>query len=117
MVEPGAGEPAQRREIDVDVVKVVVTRHQSGQHAGVGRMDIACDQRQPHAGDRVHPEPLEHRNVGVPAAYQDEVLDDGDAALHHLDARVRTRVTGPANASGAGSRLMTRNASLGKSKK
>ena len=117
MVEPSAGESAQGRQIDMGVVEVVVARHQARQHARVGRVDVACDQRQPHAGDRVHPEPPEHRNMGVPAADQDEVFDDWDAALPHLDARVRTRVTGPAKAAGAGSRLMTRNASRGKSKK
>ena len=121
VVEAGAREPGQPREVDVHLVERVVAGHQARQHPRVGRMDVARDQGDAHPGHRAHAEPLEHRDVGVPAPDQHEVLDDGHGGVVHQlglrDALARTRAAAPANTSGSGSRLSTRNASRGKSKK
>ena len=60
----------------------VVAADQPGQHAGIGRLRLAADQRQSHAGLRAHGEPAQHLDMGVAGAQQDEVGRDRRAGLH-----------------------------------
>ena len=120
MEQPRPGEARERPEVDVDVVELVEAGDQAGQHPGVGRMEIARDDRDPHAGNGTHPQPAQHDDVTVAAADEDEILEDGGAgAVRHgvTPARASTRFMAVSNRSGSGSRLVTRNASRGKSKK
>ena len=45
-------------------------------------MEIARDDRDPHAGDRTHPQPAQHDDMAVAAADEDEILEHGRAAGH-----------------------------------
>ena len=125
VVQAGAGEPCQRPQIDVRVVESIVPGNQARQHAGVRRVDVARDHGHTQAGDGVHPEQLQHDRVTVPAADQDEVLQHGRGwAVHRLltwppasDASTSIRSAPAPNRRGSGSRLTTRYASRGKSKK
>ncbi len=88
-IEPGrlvdeqarAGEAAQPLEVDMRVVEAVMPGDQTRQHARVGRVHVAADQRQAHARHGPHAEPLEDGDMAVPAADQHQILDDG-GALH-----------------------------------
>ena len=72
---------AQRCQIDVSFVVCVVSRDEARQHAGVRRMGIRRYERQLHARDRSHAKPFENGDMGVPAANEDDVLDDRYACL------------------------------------
>ena len=77
MVQPGAGKTRQRPQIDMNVVVIVMAGNKARQHARIRRMDIAADEREANAGQRLHAELFENRNVAVTAADQDQVFDDG----------------------------------------
>ena len=49
-------EPGQRPEVDMCIVETVVPGDQAGQHAGIGRVDVAGDNRDPNAQHRAHAE-------------------------------------------------------------
>ena len=66
---------------------------------------------------RPHAEAPEHRDMGVSAAHQDEVLDHGDGLRVHRTTRASTREIARSKRAGSGNRLTIRNASRGKSKK
>ena len=72
----------KRRQVDVRLVERVFAADQAGQHAGVGRLRLAADQRQPNAGFRAHGEPAQHLDVRVAGAQQDEVGGDRHRLLH-----------------------------------
>ena len=83
-------------------------------------MEIARDDGDPYARDRTHPEPAEDDDVAVAPADEDEVLENGGAGTvgHGVTpALASTRFIADSNRSGWGSRLVTRKASRGKSKK
>ena len=80
------------------VVEAVVSRDVAGQHPRVGRMRVAGNQRQAYARHRAHAELLQHRDVAVAAAYQDEVFDGrhGWVCVHRFILDIRgsdTRTT------------------------
>ena len=56
MVQPGLCEAAQLAQIDVAGGVIVAPRKHAGQHAGVGRIGIARDEREPGPCLRPHPE-------------------------------------------------------------
>ena len=89
--KPRACEPAQRHEVDMRVVEAVVARDVAGQHPRVGRMRVAGNQRQTYARHRAHAELLQHRDVAVSSAYQDEVFDDrhGWVGVHRFILDIR----------------------------
>ena len=65
------------------VVEGVVAGDQPGQHARIGRVQVAGDDGDAHAGNRTHAEPAEHDDVAVATPDEDEVLEDGDIGDHH----------------------------------
>ena len=71
------GETRERAQIHVHIVEIVMAGDEAGQHAGIRRMHVAGDEGDAHARHRRHAETLEHGDVGVPAADQHQVLDDG----------------------------------------
>jgi hypothetical protein len=91
VIEPGAGETCQRTEVDMAFVKVVMSGDVAGQHAGVGGMDVPCDQRQAQAGEGAHAKTAQHRDVGVAAADQHQVLRDGRVGLLHQEISLSMR--------------------------
>ena len=58
MKEPRIGKACQGPEIDMGLVKTVMTGNETRQHARIGRVDIAADQGQADARNGFHPEPL-----------------------------------------------------------
>ena len=83
MIEPGIGKPRQRAEIDMRFIVAVVPGNVARQHSRIRRVRIAANQGQPHPGQRVHAEPLEHGDMAVAAANQHQVLDDGRIGFFH----------------------------------
>ena len=75
-IEPRPGHARERPGVDMRLVIAVMAGDQPRQHAGIGRVHLAGDQRQPDAGKLFHGEPAEHLNIGVPRAHQHDVLDD-----------------------------------------
>ena len=50
---------------------------------GIGRLDIAGDEADAHTRHRPHAKALQHMDMGMPAADQDEILVDRLTLLHH----------------------------------
>ena len=48
----------------------------TGQHAGIGRMQVACDQGEAQAGQRVHGKIFQHGQMAVAATDENKVFDD-----------------------------------------
>jgi len=59
------------------VVETVMAGDKPREHSRIGRMHVAADHGEPHAGKRLHAEALEHAHMAVTAAEQHEVLEDG----------------------------------------
>jgi len=83
VVEPGACEACQRPQIDVTGVVVVMPGDVAWQHAGVGGVDVAGDEREPQPGFGLHAEAAQHGHVGVAAADQHDILDHGNSGALH----------------------------------
>ena len=77
MQQSRAGKACQRSQVNVGLIGRIEARDEPRQHARIRRLDIARDQGQPDAWDRPHAEALEHVHVGMPAADQHDILDDG----------------------------------------
>ena len=80
--QPRAGKPREPTEIDMAFGKSVMPRDIARQHAGIGRLDVAADQGDPHTGHRPHAKALQHMDMGMAAAAQYEVLSDRNLLLH-----------------------------------
>src|SRR6516162_7491543 len=80
--QPRPGKAREPAEIDVALLKGVMPGDTARQHARIGRLDVAADQRDPHARHRPHAKGLQHMDMGMPAADEDEVLSDRNALLH-----------------------------------
>ncbi len=76
LIEAGTGEPRQRAGIDMSVVEAVGPGDQAGQHAGIGRMDLAGDEGETDAGHWFHAEASQHLHMGVSGPDQYHILDD-----------------------------------------
>ena len=83
LIQPRPGEPGQGLEVHVGVVEPVMAGDIARQHARIGGVDVARDQRQPDAGEGLHPEPFEDGHMAVPSPDQDQVLDDGSVPVLH----------------------------------
>ena len=70
-----AGPRRHARKVDVAFVEGIVAGDEARDHAGVGGLDVAPDQRQADAGHRLHAEALQHMDVGMAAADQHEILE------------------------------------------
>src|SRR6266446_9199126 len=68
-----AGKPA---EIDVAFLKGVMPGNVTRQHARIGRLDVAGDEGYADAGDWLHAKALQHMDMRMPAADENEVLSD-----------------------------------------
>ena len=66
----------QRAQIDVHIVMAVVACNVAGQHARVGRVAVAADQRQAHTRHGLHAPHLEHDSMAVAAADQHNIAQD-----------------------------------------
>ena len=82
--QPRAGKAREPAEIDVAFLKGVMPGDIAGQHARIGRLDIAADQRDPHPRHRPHAKALQHMDMGMAAADENEILSDRNALLHRL---------------------------------
>jgi hypothetical protein len=82
MDQPRAGETRQAQQIDMAFGERIMPGDIAGQHPRIGGLDIAGDEGEAHAGDRPHPEPLQHMDMGMPAADEHEVPVDRNARLH-----------------------------------
>ena len=80
----GPGEASQYLQVDVGIVVGVVARDDAGQHARIGCLDVAGDQRDADPGNRRHAESPQHGHVAVTAAEQHQVFHDRDARKHGL---------------------------------
>jgi len=79
---PGkAGEPAG---IDMALLKGVMPGDVAWQHARIGRLDVAADQGDADTGHRPHAKSLQHADMGLAAADEDEILSDRNPLLHRL---------------------------------
>jgi len=88
MNQPRAGPGGQPGEIDVAFVERVAAGDEARDHAGVGRLDVPPDQREPHARHRLHAEAFQHMDVAMAAANQHEVLEKGRSL--HPDPYIRS---------------------------
>jgi hypothetical protein len=90
MDQPRAGRTDKTGEVDVAFGARVHPGDETGQHARIRRLEVARDERQPNARHRLEPKALEHIDMRVPAADEDEFL------RHHasppcLAGRLRAR--------------------------
>jgi hypothetical protein len=65
------------------LVECIAAGHQTRQHARIGRVHLAGDQRQPNARQLFHVEAPEHLDIGMARAHQHDILDHGSAVLLH----------------------------------
>ena len=82
--QPRPGVAAQAHQVDLQFIPPVVPGDMTGQHAGIGRGGAGVDDRQPRAGQRVHPPFAQHQRMGVPAANQHQISRQGQIALHQI---------------------------------
>ena len=73
MDQPRARAGAERSQVDVAFLEAVVAGDEARDHAGVGRLDIAADQRHPRVLQRPLAKLLEHMDVGMAAADQHQI--------------------------------------------
>ena len=93
VIKARLGEPGQGTRVDMHGVEVVVTGDEAWQHAGIGRVHLSRDQREPRAGNRIHSEIPDYADMRMTGADQHDVLQNGDAAGLH-DATSRQLVCG-----------------------
>ena len=85
-VHAGFGKRSQSQQIDVHRVVVVMPCHIAWQHAGVGGVQVGADQREAHAGNRLHAEAFQNAHMAVAAANEHDVAQDrGIRGLHSSD--------------------------------
>src|SRR5271166_1075335 len=82
--QPRSGKPREPTEIDVALLKGVMPRDIARQHARIGRLDVAADQGDAHTGHRPHAKTLQHADMSMAAADENEILSDRNALLHRL---------------------------------
>ena len=82
MDQPRPGKARQPHQVDVAFVETVMPGDIAGQHSRIGRFDIAGDEGDAHPGHRPHAEALQHMDMGMPAADQNEILSNRDTLLH-----------------------------------
>lgn len=73
MDEPRPGEAGQAAQIDMAFLEAVMPGDIARQHAGIGRLYVACDQGDADAGLRPHAETFQHMHMRVPAANEHEI--------------------------------------------
>ena len=83
MIEPGPCKAAKRTKVDVHIVEFVVAGNQSGQHAGVRRVNVSTNQGDANPGHWFHAKALQHDDMTVATSDQDQVLDDRCAVRLH----------------------------------
>jgi len=82
--QPRTGKAREPAEIDVAFLKAVMPGDVARQHPRVGRLDVAADQCDPHTRHRPHAKALQHADMGMAAADENEILSDRHALLHRL---------------------------------
>ncbi len=73
MDETGSGHGRQPDEIDVRLFRRIEARNNAGQHARIGCLQVAGDERHPHAPQWALREGLDNMHMGVAAAEQQDV--------------------------------------------
>ena len=86
--QPRARVAAERHEVDVQRVARVVPGDVARQHPGVGRGGLGADQRQPRAGQGVHPPGAQDQRVRVAPAEQHEVAAEPRALTLPLSGAI-----------------------------
>ena len=76
---PRAGAPRQRNRVDLEGVRLVVTRHEARDHPRVDRLGTVDHQREPDPRQRTHHEAPQHLDVGVSGPDEHQVSGDGFA--------------------------------------
>ena len=77
-----AGKARKPAEIDVAFLKRVMPGNVTRQHARIGCLDVAGNEGDAHAGHRPHAKALQHMDMSVSAADENEVLRDRRTLLH-----------------------------------
>ena len=80
--QPRIGKRGQRAQVDMRFRARIMARDVAGDHAGVGRQEVARDQGQPDPRFGAHAELLQYLDMAVSAAHEDDVGMDGDQGLH-----------------------------------
>ena len=80
--QPRAGKSREPAEIDVAFVERIVPGDVARQHARIGRLHVAGNERHAHPGHRPHAEALQHMHVRMAAADENEILGNRDTLLH-----------------------------------
>jgi hypothetical protein len=76
----------------VALFKGITPRDIPRQHARIGRLDVAADERDARPGHRPHAKALQHADMGMAAADENEILSDRNALLHRLHYARAARV-------------------------
>jgi len=82
--QPRPGKAREPTEIDVALLKRVMPGDVARQHAGIGCLDVAADQGDAHPGHRPRAKALQHADMGMAAADENEILSDRNPLLHRL---------------------------------
>ncbi len=77
-----AGEARKAAEIDVAFLKRVMPGDVARQHAGIGRLDVAGDERHAHPRRRPHAKALQYVDMGMTAPDEHKILSDRNWLLH-----------------------------------
>ena len=80
--QASAGKARKPAEIDVTFLKRVMSSDVTRQHAGIGCLDIAGDERHAHPRHRPHAKALQHVDMGMTAADEHKILSDRNPLLH-----------------------------------
>ena len=91
LIEPRIGKARQRAGVDMGFVELIQSGDKPREHARIGRVHLAADQCEPDAGDRIHAEHAQHRDVRMAGADQHDILDD--RLSHALHARLSLRAS------------------------
>ena len=83
----GSRELCKRTQVDVGIVKLVVSGHQTRQHSGIGGVNVSADQCQAHPWQRLHAETLEYGHLAVATPDQHQILDYRSPYSVHVLAR------------------------------
>ena len=84
VIQSGPGKPRQGSQVNMNIVIGIVPGQKAWQHARVGRVHIAADHRQAYSGHGMHAKLLEHGDMAMSTANEDQIFDNGRLLPLHI---------------------------------